>query len=61
MHLSYRGVRYQSHDTQVPTLDNTKKGSYRGASYNINQVKSTTNQQCLQLKYRGINYKNCLA
>ncbi|BAZ66379.1 MAG: DUF4278 domain-containing protein [Pelatocladus maniniholoensis HA4357-MV3] len=61
MHLSYRGVRYHSQATQIPTLDNTKKGFYRGAPYNINQVKSTTVQQCLQLKYRGINYKNCLA
>ncbi|MFB2768500.1 DUF4278 domain-containing protein [Pelatocladus sp. BLCC-F211] len=61
MHLSYRGVRYQHQATQVSTLDNTKKGSYRGAPYSINQVKNTTNQKCLQLKYRGIDYKSCLA
>lgn len=30
MHLSYRGIRYQSQATQLPVLDNSQKGNYRG-------------------------------
>ncbi|MER3493158.1 MAG: hypothetical protein C4323_12995 [Mastigocladus sp. ERB_26_2] len=60
MHLSYRGIRYQSQATQLPALNNSQKGNYRGVPYNIYHVKDTTNQQCFQLKYRGVNYKSCI-
>ncbi|PMB07916.1 hypothetical protein CEN40_17700 [Fischerella thermalis CCMEE 5205] len=60
MHLSYRGIRYQSQANQLPVLDNNQKGNYRGISYNIHRIKNTTSQQCFQLKYRGVNYKSCI-
>ncbi len=60
MHLSYRGISYQSQAHQLQTLDNNKVGNYRGNAYKISQAIDAQTQKCSQLKYRGVNYKNCV-
>jgi hypothetical protein len=60
MHLSYHGTRYQSQANQLQTSDNNKEGNYRGNAYKIAKAIDAQAQKCSQLKYRGVNYKNCV-
>jgi hypothetical protein len=57
MKLIYRGVRYDSTETPLPTVETGHTGRYRGLEVHFRHAESTPPQPVNDLTYRGVAYR----
>ena len=57
MHLSYRGIKYESQNSARSNEASKATRQYRGTRYQLKQVAEAIEQPNLQLSYRGVVYK----
>ena len=58
MELLYRGITYQSTNTQVETIPSDLPARFLGRTYFISRPTQIFKPQLGLKKYRGITYKN---
>ena len=60
MQLIYRGLRYQPKAVYLETFESGMIGKYRGLDYSVRQRLGIRSQPVLNLKYRGIAYRDSI-
>ena len=54
MQLSYRGVKYNTHNSAVEVIESQEIGHYRGATYHVRRALNVpAHKNSDVLKYRG--------
>ncbi|MCT7983486.1 DUF4278 domain-containing protein [Laspinema sp. A4] len=57
MHLSYRGISYQtSTAASVPATQSPLQAKYRGLSYSLHSESEISAPPAVTLQYRGVSY-----
>ncbi|MFN6518240.1 MAG: DUF4278 domain-containing protein [Nostoc sp. CreGUA01] len=56
MQLSYRGFSYEASPARMPNQQNLRTAKYRGAIYQIVNLKTVKTEPKPELKYRGVTY-----
>ena len=59
MHLSYRGIKYDSQNSARSNEAGKATRRYRGTRYQPKQVTEPIERPNLELTYRGVVYKFC--